>query len=249
MIGQFTRLGERAGNNRSVDFRASRTPYPSASSPANPCDAQADCQHFNAALPMAIKPPTGQSNPPSRPQDAQALPRYSAFNQGTPISTGEVNALEPAQAYVDVECPDALGDGSSIKVQAGRFLLNIGSCRLVAADDYRNTTSGYTGLRADARIIREPSSGSLDFEVETIVQRGTVSTSTAENAPTQTSMGSPQGMIALCCLRVPGAAARPLAGTRGMYEIGNFRSCSWPVSHYAVDSSSADNHYPRGAPD
>ena len=31
--------------------------------------------------------------------------------------------------------------------QAGRFTLNLGSRRLVAADDYRNATNGYTGLK------------------------------------------------------------------------------------------------------
>ncbi len=44
---------------------------------------------------------------------------------------------------------DPLGKGSTASFQAGRFLLNLGSRRLVAADDYRNTTNGYTGLRAD----------------------------------------------------------------------------------------------------
>ena len=37
-------------------------------------------------------------------------------------------------------------------MQAGRFLTNVGSRRLVAADDYRNTTSGYTGVRLDATL-------------------------------------------------------------------------------------------------
>lgn len=70
-------------------------------------------------------------------------------NHGTPLTTGEVNTLELAQAYVAVDLPGALGDGSSLSLQGGRMLLNIGSRRLVAADEYRNTTNSYTGLRAD----------------------------------------------------------------------------------------------------
>ncbi len=65
---------------------------------------------------------------------------------GTPVSTGEVNALELVQAYVGAKA--AIG-GARVYAQAGRFTLNIGSRRLVAADDYRNTTSGYTGLKLD----------------------------------------------------------------------------------------------------
>jgi len=73
---------------------------------------------------------------------------YSA-DARPPVSTNEVNALEPVQAWVAVDIASPLGTGSKATVQAGRFTLNLGSRRLVAADDYRNTTNGYTGLRAD----------------------------------------------------------------------------------------------------
>lgn len=65
------------------------------------------------------------------------------------VSTNEVNALEPVQAFVQAELGPALGDGSRARLQAGRFLIDIGSRRLVANEDYRNTTNGFTGVRAD----------------------------------------------------------------------------------------------------
>lgn len=68
---------------------------------------------------------------------------------GTPVTTGEVNALELVQAYVAADLGAVLGKGTKTSLQAGRFTLNLGSRRLVAADDYRNTTNGYTGLKAD----------------------------------------------------------------------------------------------------
>jgi len=70
-------------------------------------------------------------------------------DRGTPVTTGEVNAVELVQAYVAVDTPGAFGPGTSLALQGGRFLLNIGSRRLVAADDYRNTTNSYTGVKAD----------------------------------------------------------------------------------------------------
>lgn len=73
---------------------------------------------------------------------------------GTPITTSEVNALEPVQAYLAVDLPDAFGSGTKLSLTAGRMTLNLGSRRLVAADDYRNTTNGYTGLRADLTAPR-----------------------------------------------------------------------------------------------
>ena len=68
---------------------------------------------------------------------------------GTPVTTNEVNVLEPVQAYVAANFDGAFGRGTKLTLTAGRMMLNLGSRRLVAADDYRNTTNGYTGLRAD----------------------------------------------------------------------------------------------------
>lgn len=75
--------------------------------------------------------------------------RVYGGDAGTPITTGEVNTLELVQAYVGYDIPGAFGPGTKLGLQAGRFTLNLGSRRLVAADDYRNTTNGYTGIRAD----------------------------------------------------------------------------------------------------
>lgn len=70
---------------------------------------------------------------------------------GSGLTTGEVNVLEPVQVYVGADLGSFLGKGSRTSLQAGRLTLNLGSRRLVAADDYRNTTNGYTGVRADFR--------------------------------------------------------------------------------------------------
>ncbi len=67
------------------------------------------------------------------------------------IGTAEVNALELLQAYFVADGLKPFGDGPTMAFQAGRFTLNIGSRRLIAADDYRNSTNGYTGLKTDAR--------------------------------------------------------------------------------------------------
>lgn len=75
--------------------------------------------------------------------------RVYSSDAGTPVTTGEVNTLELVQAYIGATVDAPFGKGSKIDLQAGRFTLNLGSRRLVAADDYRNTTNGYTGLRAD----------------------------------------------------------------------------------------------------
>ena len=71
---------------------------------------------------------------------------------GGAIGTGEVNTLEPVQLYVAGDVDQPFGRGTKASWQAGRFTLNLGSRRLIAADDYRNTTNGYTGLRTDVAV-------------------------------------------------------------------------------------------------
>lgn len=75
--------------------------------------------------------------------------RVYGDEQGTPVTTGEVNTLELVQAFAEVRATGLVGDGSTATIATGRFVMNLGSRRLVAADDYRNTTNGYTGVRAD----------------------------------------------------------------------------------------------------
>lgn len=70
--------------------------------------------------------------------------RAFGADRGGVLSASDVNALEPVQAYVGA-------DLGPVAVQAGRMMVNLGSRRLVAADDYRNTTNGYTGLKLDAK--------------------------------------------------------------------------------------------------
>ena len=78
--------------------------------------------------------------------------RSYAIRAGSAAGTGEVNVAEPVQAYVSVDLGALLGSRSAVALTAGRMVLNLGSRRLIAADDYRNTTNGYTGLRIDATL-------------------------------------------------------------------------------------------------
>lgn len=65
------------------------------------------------------------------------------------VSANDVNAFEPIQAYVALDDADTFGAGTRTSAQLGRFVLNLGARRLVAADDYRNTMNAFTGLRLD----------------------------------------------------------------------------------------------------
>ncbi|MBC2668031.1 alginate export family protein [Novosphingobium piscinae] len=75
--------------------------------------------------------------------------RVWGANPGTPLGTGEVNALEPVIAHVEADLGPLFGSGSEVSVQLGRLGLSLGSRRLVAIDDYRNTITAFTGLRGD----------------------------------------------------------------------------------------------------
>lgn len=68
---------------------------------------------------------------------------------GGAVSANEVNTFELVQANIAGDV--SLSGGAKLSLQLGRMTLGLGSRRLVAADDYRNATNGYTGLRADLR--------------------------------------------------------------------------------------------------
>ena len=67
----------------------------------------------------------------------------------TAISTNEVNALEPVQAFASLDWGDAARGRLHGRITLGRQTADLRSRRLLANDDYRNTTNGFTGIRVD----------------------------------------------------------------------------------------------------
>jgi hypothetical protein len=132
---------------------------------------------------------------------------------GTPITTGEVNTLELVQAYIGYEVPDAFGPGTRLGLQAGRFTLNLGSRRLVAADDYRNTTNGYSGIRADLGL-RDDLSATLIYTLPQI--------RLPDNRPDLVSNRVKFDRENFDLILWGGIAAKKLAGKRGAIELSYF---------------------------
>ena len=71
---------------------------------------------------------------------------------GSALTANDVDTFEPVQAYVAGDFDAPFGKGSSATVLAGRFTMNLGSRRLIASDDFRNTPQGYTGARVDMKF-------------------------------------------------------------------------------------------------
>lgn len=67
----------------------------------------------------------------------------------TPFNSGDVNALEPIQAYVTARLRGVLGKGSKTDLTAGRFVLNLGSRRLVGDPSGRSAGNGFAGLNLE----------------------------------------------------------------------------------------------------
>ncbi|PEQ14002.1 hypothetical protein B2G71_04585 [Novosphingobium sp. PC22D] len=69
--------------------------------------------------------------------------RAYSIDETTPLGSGDIDALEVAQAWVAAD----VAEGA--RLTAGRFLLNIGSKRLAGDPAYRNAANAFTGLRFD----------------------------------------------------------------------------------------------------
>jgi hypothetical protein len=71
-----------------------------------------------------------------------------------PDDTRDTNPLEPIQAYGELWFGDGLGAGRPLSLRAGRFAFEVLDRRLIARNEWRNTTNTFQGLRAvlgDAR--------------------------------------------------------------------------------------------------
>jgi len=77
--------------------------------------------------------------------------RAYGLDPKTPIGTSDVDAVELVQAYLGLSAGDVLGKGSDTSVTGGRFLLDLGSRRLVGVNNFGNSTNAFTGLRADIK--------------------------------------------------------------------------------------------------
>ncbi|WP_395391332.1 alginate export family protein [Novosphingobium sp. BL-8A] len=72
--------------------------------------------------------------------DARAYGEHDNSSAGTT----EVNAMELVQAYVGLDFKT--GAKGEARLTAGRFTMNIGSRRLIARQQFRNSTNAYTGV-------------------------------------------------------------------------------------------------------
>lgn len=70
-------------------------------------------------------------------------------DDGSSLSTSEVNTFEVPVLHLRYDAEGWLGDGSETEVRIGRFYLNQGSRRLVAISAYPNVTTAFTGASID----------------------------------------------------------------------------------------------------
>lgn len=77
-------------------------------------------------------------------QDSRVL-----ATETTTLNTGAVNALELLRASIGVRREGLFMPGDVASVTLGRQTIDLGSRRLVARNDFRNTINGFTGVSAE----------------------------------------------------------------------------------------------------
>lgn len=67
--------------------------------------------------------------------------------ENTPIGSDDVNVTEPLQAYVGWQASSFWRNDDHFEVKVGRFTMDLGSRRLVARNQFRNTPNAFTGAQ------------------------------------------------------------------------------------------------------
>lgn len=77
--------------------------------------------------------------------------RGYAQRSDSSASVGEINALEPVQAYLGLDLDDFGGKGARGLLSVGRYTFETGAGRLVGRPDFPNSVTSYTGALLDWR--------------------------------------------------------------------------------------------------
>lgn len=109
-------------------------------------------------------------------QDSRA---YS--DKRAPLNTTIVNTVELLQGWIGLRTADLFHDGDRFSASAGRLTIDLGSRRLVARNDFRNTINGFTGLdlqwtSAGGHLLR-------GFAVMPVIRQPTDAAALADNDP------------------------------------------------------------------
>jgi len=73
----------------------------------------------------------------------------------------DVNTLEPIQAFAELYFADGLGDDRPVSIRAGRMAFESLDRRLIARNEWRNTTNTFEGLRV--QLGKDQNDWSLDL--------------------------------------------------------------------------------------
>lgn len=68
--------------------------------------------------------------------------------EGAPLNDTIVNSVELVQAHLGLRGKDVLTEGDEASVAVGRLTMDLGSRRLIARNEFRNSTNAFTGIDA-----------------------------------------------------------------------------------------------------
>ena len=68
-------------------------------------------------------------------------------NSQYPSTNREVNENEPIQMYGELHFKNALGEGQPLYIRGGRMAFELVDRRLIANNEFRNTTNNFQGVR------------------------------------------------------------------------------------------------------